>query len=211
MVLNQKSFRSGGPAVRDPQRVPSPRDELRAAKPRYAPGALALLAAAAWLAACSPEASPGGGGSGGSGSGGKGGSGGSSGRGGSAGGSSGQGGSATAGSGGSGGSMSTGTGGSMSTGTGGSAGRVARVARRAAADRPGAVAPAGRAPAMRAAVMPAAICRPRPSPVTPYVFPAMVPRGPACRRWARRSSIRWSTSRPGWSGTVGRIPGTSCP
>jgi mono/diheme cytochrome c family protein len=95
MVLNQKSFGSGG--------------------------TLALLAAAAWLAACSPEASPGGGGSGGSGgSGGRGGSGGSSGRGGSAGGSSGQGGSATAGSG---GSMSIGTGGSMSTGTGGSSGQ----------------------------------------------------------------------------------------
>jgi mono/diheme cytochrome c family protein len=93
MVVNSKSFRSSGP--------------------------LALLAAAAWLAACSPETSPAGGASGGSGgSGGRAGSGGSSGRGGSAGGTSGQGGSAMAGSGGS--SSQGGTGGSA--GSGGSAG-----------------------------------------------------------------------------------------
>ena len=101
MVVNQKSLRSGW--------------------------LLALLAAATWAGACSPEASPGPSGTGGSGaSGGRGGSGGSSGRGGSAGGSGGQGGSATAGTG---GSQAGGTGGSSggssagSGGTGGSAGQ----------------------------------------------------------------------------------------
>jgi hypothetical protein len=98
MVMNQKSSRSGC--------------------------LLALLAAATWVAACSPEASPGASGTGGGSgaSGGRGGSGGSAGRGGSSGGSGGQGGSAT---GGAGGSSTAGTGGSGggSGGAGGSAGQ----------------------------------------------------------------------------------------